>query len=186
MSQLILIFNCTVKALWAALWANCSDGLRRSSDRAQSRFMRTCLQPIAGFRWSRWPWQQAYAQRLDALQRHMINCIRPVRPAQGEDIDSYVKRRSATCGRVAHHWGRWSRLWAKDIIKWEEHIFRANDPKNWCLPLRQWHGEAWLRQQRFDNSAASHWGRTRTRAFPGHPATRWHEGVRAAQVISGQ
>ena len=66
----------------------------------------------------------------------------------------------------------------------DRHILRAHDPTNWSLPLRQWHGEEWLEQQRFDHSAASHWGRTQTRALPGHPATRWHEGVQAARRIS--
>ena len=179
-------FNYTVKALWGSLWGNCSDGLRMASDKAQCRFMRTSLQPVAGFRWSRWPWQHAYAQRLDAVQRHMIGCIRPVKPARGEDMASYVKRRSVACGRLAIEWGRWSRLWAKDNVAWEAHILRAHDPKNWCLPLRQWHGEDWLQQQRFDNSFASHWGRTRTRSHPGHPATRWHEGIRSAKVSMKQ
>ena len=40
--------------------------------------------------------------------------------------------------------------------------------------------KAAINQQRFENSSHSHWGRTKTRSFPGRPATRWHEGVQAA------
>ena len=158
--------------------------MRSASFKAQARFMRTCLQPIAGFRWSRWPWQRTYANCLDSLQRHIIHCIRPLRPAPEEAVAAYVRRRCVICGRIVERWGKWSKLWAQDVHKWDRHILRAHDPKNWSLPLRQWHGEEWLEQQRFDHSAASHWGRTQTRALPGHPATRWHEGVQAARRFS--
>ena len=126
------------------------------------------------------------AKRLDSLQRHLISYMRPVRPKSGETVTAFVRRRRQTCGRVASTWGTWSKHWAYDVIQWNEHISRAHDPHNWCFPLREWHGQTWLQAHRFENSAGSRWGRTRTRASPGHPAIRWEEGVRAAHSVIKQ
>ena len=177
-------FMDTVRKVWAAYWRNSSKALKTSSTRAKAKFMNNSLVPIASFRWSRWPWQKAYASRLDSLQRHVISCLCPTCPAPGEDISAYTRRRSAASSRLATEWGRWSQLWAKDVLKWDQHISRAHDPGTWNEPLRQWHGKKWLHKQRFEHSTGGTFGRTRTRASPGHPATRWEEGVALAAAVA--
>ena len=50
-------------------------------------------------------------------------------------------------------WGRrWSSLWARDVLSWDCHIDRANDPGGWDRPIRDWHDARWLQRQRFENS----------------------------------
>ena len=170
-------FQLTTRAIWGAYWRSAGNGLRRASDRAQARFMNSSLKSVGGFRWSRWPWQKAYADRLDSLQRHIIGCIKPLRMDTGEDFDAYARRRRTHCERTALIWGKWSSLWASDVIKWDEHISRGNVPASWGLPLRQWHDSRWIQEQRL-----AHHGRTGTRAAAGHPATRWQDGVAAARA----
>ena len=97
----------TVKRIWAAYWSNASEGLRRSSLRAQRKFLNTSIRPVAGFRWSRWPWQRTYADRLDRLQRAVISCMRPIRPLPGEVPARYFRRRTRACSRVATECGKW-------------------------------------------------------------------------------
>ena len=177
-------FEQTVKSVWASFWKSYGEALKRGSDKAQRHFMRSSLQSIASFRWSRWPFQKVYAKKLDSLQRHLISCMRPTAPLTNEDASSYFRRRSLASGRVAESWGKWSLHWARDVMKWDAHITRANDKNNWAKPIRDWHAEGWLQAQRFEHSFGGTWGRTRTRSLPGHPATRWSEGVRAARAYT--
>ena len=182
-SSISIDFRETIRGIWSSFWRNCGQGLRRANEAAQANFMRASLRSIASFRWSRWPWQKKYADRLDSLQRHLVSCIRPVRPLPGERAEAYFKRRHVVSSRVVRQWGPWSQQWAQSCVRWNAHILRANDPSNWGLTLRHFHGDQWISQQRFENSSQSHWGRTRTRSFAGRPATRWHEGVQAARAL---
>ena len=176
-------FRATVRGIWASYWRNCGQGLQRANESAQANFMNASLRSIACFRWSRWPWQKAYADQLDSLQRHLVNCIRPVRPLPGEAAQAFFVRRHTACSQIAHRWGQWGQQWARSNVSWDAHIVRAHDPNNWGLPLRNYHGERWLNRKRFEHSRQNHWGRTGTRCFAGRPATRWHEGVRAACAV---
>lgn len=178
-------FRQTVKSVWRAYWANASASLRNCSDKAQARFMNSSLRTIAGFRWSRWPYQKSYADRLDCLQRHLISCMQPLVPQPGESQETYARRRRLKASGVARRWGRWSKLWAQDTVSWDSHISRGRDRACWNRSLRDWHGSAWLQAQRFENSSGGSWARTRTRSMPGHPATRWHKGIALAQRVLG-
>ena len=137
-------WNETVKKIWGAYWANSHAGLLRASRQAQDRFMKGSLKPVAAFRWSRWPWQRTYGKRLDKIQRALIGCMRPVCPQPGEEISIYHRRRHLLHSRAAEQQGRWSKLWAKNVINWENHVTRAHDSGIWSLPLHDWHGEQWL------------------------------------------
>ena len=145
--------------------------------------MTSSLRSIASFRWSRCQWQTTYAAQLDGLQRRLVGCVHPVSPLPGGSAEAYFTRRHPTCSRVVDRRGKWSQRWAHSIIKWDAHIVRAHDQKNWGLPLRNFHGEQWLNRQQFGNSSRQQWGRTRTRSFAGRPATRCHEGLRAAKAL---
>ena len=175
-SSIALGFRNTSNNVWAGYWRNAHEGLRQASFQAQAKFFNTSLRSVAGFRWSRWPWQRSYADRLDRLQRRLIACIRPVRPHPGENATHYFRRRNLTCNRVAERFGKWSQLWAQDVLK-----CRGNDPGSWALPLRTWHGRSWLQARRFENSQGGQWNRLCTRALRGHPAKRWHEGCADAR-----
>ena len=157
-------------------------GLRRASYKAQASFMTASLKSVAGFRCSRWPWQSAYADRLDSLQRHIIGCMRPLGMGEDEEFAAYARRRHVHCEQIASSWGKWSKSWALDVMKWNDHISRANDKAHWGKPLREWHGAQWLQDQRFANNRGNSWSRTGTRASAGRPATRWHEGIAAAKA----
>ena len=173
-------FQANIRAIWGAYWLNAGDSLRRAGEKKQARFMNSSLRSIAGFRWSRWPWQRSYADRLDGAQRHIIACMRPVRAIPGESLENYTRRRRLLCSQFAERWGKWSTLWARDVLSWDSHITRARDLQCWNKPLRDWHDGSWLQRQRVEHSGRLR-GRTGTRAGPGHPATRWQEGVVAAR-----
>ena len=167
----------TVKKVWGAYFCNAHAGLKRASLRAHMRFINSSLKSVIACRWSRWPWQKSYAGRVDRLQRHLIGCIRPVRPLAGEEPELYYRRRSRVCGQHAQNFGRWSSAWARSVLRWEDHVTRANDPGAWGKHIRDWHDLAWLQRRRFENGHSGSWSRTGTRAYRGHPAMRWSQGV---------
>ena len=62
----------TTKKMWGAYYGNVRCGLQQAPVKAQLRFLSTCVRPIAGFRWSRWPFHESSAARLDRVQTNMI------------------------------------------------------------------------------------------------------------------
>ena len=88
----------------------------------------------------------------------------------------------ALIDNTALMWGKWGKQWAMDVIKWDEHVSRANVPTRWGLHLRQWHDSRWLLEQRLAQNQGNSVARTGTRASAGRPATRWQEGVAAAKA----
>ena len=181
-SNIAVDWHEAVRKIWAAFWANFCEGLRKASWKAQRRFMSTSLKTIAGFRWSRWPWQRSYADRLDRLQRVLLNRMRPIIANPGESFEGFRRRRTAICSQRARECGCWSELWRQDVINWDAHIDRARDPGRCTKLVRDWHGHGRLNERRFEHHYGDHWNKTGTRAVQGHPATRWSEGVLQARA----
>ena len=163
--------------MWRSFFGNMSRGLGGATQKAKMRFLRTSISPIAGFRWSRWPFQDTYAASLDRIQRRMISALMQIKPAPHEGLDDFVKRRHIISGKVATKSGRWSHMWAQSIGKWNDHVQRKHDPTTWSAPLLEWHGPEWLQLQRLIASSSTQESRTNTRAYRGKVHRRWSEGL---------
>ena len=164
-----------------SFFGNLSKGVKHASAAAKFRFMRSSIQTIAQFRWSRWPYQKSYAQRLDAAQRKMLGALFDVRPSQGEPYDAFVERRHRETGHFASKCGRRSAAWAQGIISWNEHLRRGHDHGAWSPKLLDWHDTSWLALQRLFNSSGVE-SRTRTRAYRGAVHKRWQESLDDARA----
>ena len=173
----------TVKKVWGSYFCNAHEGLKRASLKAQMRFLNGSLKSVMGFKWSRWPFQKSYAQRVDRLQRTLIGCIRPVRPFAGESADAYFLRRGRVCGRIASEAGTWSACWARHVVTWDDHVTRNRDTGAWSKGIRDFHDASWLQRRRAELGSAHSWNRTGTRAQRGHPSTRWRDGVAQARLF---
>ena len=162
-------------SVWAGFFANLQPGLMKSPLQTRVRFLQSCVRPIAGFRWSRWPFQRTYAARLDGIQAGMVAKLQRVERHVGEmDADFFARRRQMS-------FGLWSKSWAKSCMTWEAHILRAHDPGSWSHRIFSWKAESWMHAQRLAASSGSSLARTNTRASQGRPATRWYEGLTAAK-----
>ena len=66
--------------------------------------------------------QKTIAINLDAVQCKMcaglLNCVR----LDNEDIDTYDRRRKREAHNYCSSHSLWSKLWAKRVISWHEHI----------------------------------------------------------------
>ena len=65
-------------------YGNLSRGLRQAGDDAKFRFPHSSVGSVASFRWSRWPFQKTYANKLDALQRKMLAGVFEIKPRPEE------------------------------------------------------------------------------------------------------
>ena len=169
-------FDDTVRKMWGCFYGNMGPGLRNASPFAKLRFLKSCVQAVASFRWSRWPYQSSYASRLDGVQTSMISQLFPFQKRSHEDALGFFLRRARLSGRIAAKTGRWSTAWRKHTLTWHEHVKRAHDVNAWSHKIYSWKAKAWLQEQRFKNAQGGVSGRTRTRGQKGRPASRWFEG----------
>ena len=161
--------------------ADFQPSLLKSPHSCRTRFLKTCVRPTASFRWSRWPFQMTYANKLDGIQNHMVARLFPVQPRPWEDQDRYFERRRQLSAQISGQTGRWSADWAHAVLSWKDHVVRGHDSGSWSKPIFEYHGQDWLQQQRLINGR----GRLGTRAGAGRPAVRYHEGIcTASNVLS--
>ena len=165
-----------------SFWGNASKGLLKSSRAAKLRFLCTSMCTIARFRCSRWPYTRSLAKRLDAEQRRYLYRLFPVKPHPGETIDNFYHRRHLTTCRLAQRVGKWSEMWASDVVKWRDHVRRGHDIHAWSPKLLLWSGQGWPGLQRLWHSAFGE-SRTKTRALRGCVHRRWEEGVHTAIAV---
>ena len=164
-----------------SFFGNLSKGVKHASTTAKFRFMRSSIQTIAEFRWSRWPYQKSYADRLDATQRKMLGTLFDFRPRNGEPYDALVQLRHRETGRLATKCGRWSTKWAQGVISWNDHLRRGHDRGTWSPKILDWHDQSWLSMRRLLSSRGTE-SLTRTRVYRGVVHKRWQESLDDARA----
>ena len=140
-------FQHTLQALWRAFFANCGPRHNLPSGRRLQLLQRAVL-PILQFRVTRWPFQLHRARWLDLVQRRMIALCLGLRLEQDEAVETFVRRRGRAAGREQAKLGRWSTLWAKAVIGWDNHLQRERNSKTWSAQLRLLSTPADLQQRR--------------------------------------
>lgn len=121
-------------------------------------------------------WAQSQADL--SIQTKIIRILMNLKLQPGEDPEAFVRRRNHAAACEARQQGLWSDLWRRRVIDWSEHCGRARNQNSWASKALQYHGKAWLQEQRrlhvvgeFSSLTA---GRTCTRSFPGIVHKRWH------------
>ena len=176
-------FDGAVRQMWGSFFGNLQPGLLDASQKARMRFLASCVKPVAGFRWTRWPYQKAYACRLDAVQTGMISRLEHVRPRRGEQPLDFFVRRARRCSQLATTYGRWSASWRRQVCTWHAHLERAHDEGTWGHKLRHYHDESWLLERRAEAARQySCMSRLNIRAICGRPTKRWSEGLSTARA----
>lgn len=169
-----------IAGMTRVFYGNLSPGLLKSSEVAKMKFLKTCLCSIPRCRWSRWPFTQTLANKLDACQRRFLYSLFPVKLFCDEMLPAFYARRHRTASHLACATGRWSDLWARDVCKWHSHVQRRHDPHAWNPHLLSWRSGARLALQKLWHSSLGE-SRTSTRMFPGKPYCRWEEGLQLAR-----
>ena len=100
----------------------------------------------------------------------------PMSPYPQEMMQDFLARRHRAASRLACSSGKWSKLWARDVLSWHAHVQRGHDTHAWSPHVLNRRGHNWLRTQRLWNSAVGE-SRTNTRAYRGHVHRRWEDGV---------
>ena len=173
--------NCS-RNMWRGFYGNLSAGLLAAPEHAKLRFLNSCISSIPAFRWSRWPYQESYAARLDSQQRHMIAVLMQIKPRPNEPFETFAHRRHISCGKLASKHGRWSQRWAQSVCTWSDHVSRKHDSLFWSGPILDWHGESWISLQRLLASVGFE-SRTGTRAYRGKVHRRWEDSVSKARLV---
>ena len=176
-------FYATKRACWNAFFHHLSSKKsRRVPIQHKLKLLQRVILPIVAYRCTRWPYQKTYAKELDALQTKMIAVLTPEVRWPDEELGMYIKRRNQMASRLAGGLGRWSRVWAKRVINWHDHLCRARNAKSLTSRIFLWHGAAWLREQRLLHGTSSIGGRTRTRLpVSAFVERRWEESVTDAE-----
>ena len=108
-------FDDTVRKMWGCFYGNLQPGLRKASPQARMRFLNSCVRSVASFRWSRWPFQSSYADRLNGVHSQMVSQLFPVEKLSHEDALSFFLRRARVCRNIAAASGRWSERWQASL-----------------------------------------------------------------------
>ena len=169
-------FDNSAKAMWRAFFGKLSQGLLVSSEAAKTRFLGTSISSIPSFRWSRWPYQCKYAQKLERIQRQMIAILMHIKPAPGESCDTFSRRRRTQTSRIANKAGVWSKRWARSVCSWKDHVSREHDCDTWSARILEFHDRAWLDDIRKLASCVNE-SRTNTRSTMRKVQRRWEEGL---------
>ena len=129
--------------------------------------------PVVSYRFVRWPFSKARAARLDKAQREMIAIVISIRKHEGETPQAFVHRRNAAVRSFIPISERWSTIWARRLLSWQQHILRNTMSACWVANI--WHvmtPEFLERRRRDDRS-----GRPNVRCVPGWGALRWTESI---------
>ena len=180
-------------AMWRSFWANPgAKDAKHLTVAARLSLLQRAVVPQLSFRCSRWPPQHQIAFELDSLQQKMTASILRLPRFEGEETESYVRRRGRIARSFCAESGQWSLYWFKGAVRWDEHLQRPVNDHSWSSRLRVYHGKEWLmtRRAQFAPSTASrnspasaHAGRTDTRSCRGRVLPRWHDAVDYAKSM---
>ena len=109
------------------------------------------------------------AHNLDRLQRWFFARRTVFFAPRNEDVNLFQQRRQRASRRFCQEHGVWSAAVFKQFLKWHHHTCRRDSFKNrpWYVALLNWHGPAWLNEQRANSSRG-----TNTRVARGRPNAR--------------
>lgn len=122
---------------------------------------------------------------IDRLQRKMMVILLKCPLLPGECPEAYVLRRNKRVSTLCKEHGLWSVRHHKWVLAWRDHITRPANAKSWPAILYRYRGLDWLVQRRLQMGSNPLAGRTGARSSAGHVATRWHDGIRFAELKLG-
>ena len=143
------------------------------------------------WKFSRWPFQKSVAIEIDNLQCRMVSILIPCARQSHEDLDTFCRRRLRNARNICKSAGFWSEIWAKRIIKWNDHVRRGAEYKHICARLLDYNNAEWLLHQRAqfvpvdgsNHRCSVTAGRTGTRCNIGRPQPRWESSVLLARSV---
>ena len=177
-------FDAAIRAAWRAFFANpASDLAKAGGNKRQWRLFQQTVVPSLAYRWSKWPPQKSFMNRLDGVQSNMIAALSNIARNPCEGIDSYMCRRGRAARGIAKKQGVWSSSWLQCAKAWHNHLQRH--PESPAGMVMSWHNKQWLQEQRAallvkrrpkatGLSLFASWTGTRTSA--GRPCVRFEEG----------
>ena len=133
--------------------------------------------PNLNFRLIRWPFSKANALKLDLVQRKMVGICLNLRPAAGESIDSFWRRKYRNIS-IHVNKRRWSGVWATRVVSWHVQVTRNTGGRCWSAQLASVLTLGDLNSFRLGNH-----GRPCTRVSPGWSSIRWYESVARAKAF---
>ena len=161
----------TIKAMWAAFWANVSaSAFKKCSIAFKIQRLKVFVLPILAFRFVRWPHTKTLEARILRVQRQMFAIIAQIRPLSDESAEQFCRRRGREVSKLIREYGSWSALWSQRQKAWSEHIGRNTASACWASRL-----SLFLTVDELEIRRALSQGRPRTRAYFGPIAKRWFE-----------
>ena len=134
-------------AIWQRFVSNCSAGPQASGTKAKALFLNSSIASIAFSKWSRWPYQDSYAQSLDHIHRGMISILVQIRARPGEAFQDFTTRRTWLLGE-----------WHRGLVNGARAEPPVSDicmttssgsifPNTCSAAMVDWHDTAWLEPQ---------------------------------------
>ena len=177
-------WQATKTKMWRAFFANCvGNKVQGLPFLAKTKLLGRCVLPVGDFRCTRWTYHGALAADVDRQQRKMMSIMAKIPRRAGELDPTYFRRRHREISFECKRAGLWSLRHSRRVCAWNAHLNRPLNARSWAARLLHWHGEEWLAAQRLLHGTSSLGGRTGTRAGPGCPCPRWHDGVLAASAV---
>ena len=174
-------FANSLRCAWAAFWKNIGRPIfKQFSVSLKMKRLQFVVLPILAFRFTRWPFTLARGRRLDACQRKMVSIILNCKMIAGETPAQFVKRRQRLVSELIG-FRTWSKLWAKRVVSWQDHLNRNTSNACWAAGLLVYRSPDDLAARRRDSCT----GRPHTRAVSGYCSARWCESVVLAKQHVG-
>ena len=171
-------FDEVKKAVLTAVILNSGSHVKRALGDAQKRALleRVALSRL-DYRSTRWPRSETLNKKQDALQRRCLSILFGSARLQGEDVDTWQRRRSREAGALAREHGTWSNRHAVRVTNWRHHVERADARGELIAHIWAWRDRAWRQRARMAAGSESRdAGRLGLRAVT-HVCPRWEDSL---------
>ena len=132
---------------------------------------------VISFRLSRWQSCTSKAKSLDRMQRKMVGHILNFKFDPSKSVEANLRSKNKLINQHVHN-KLWSRIWAKRVTSWDEHVSRNTLGYCWSAKLADVMTPKDLAYRRTQNNA-----RLDTRSVASFVSLRWYESLQTASSL---
>jgi hypothetical protein len=90
---------------------------------------------VVAYRAARWPPSAAVISYVDRFQRRIVASCLATPPRPDEPLIDFYRRRNATVTANLPASKKWSRVWCRKVVEWDDLLNRGHDPMSWSRDL---------------------------------------------------
>ena len=164
--------------MWTAVLRNLTGRAAKSLPMgARLRLLQRAATSILDYRLARWPLSATTAREVDAFQRKCMVVIQSIPRKDGDDLDTWYRKKQRAAGDLARSQGLWSIRHRDRATSWFEHINRPRNSMSVSSLVFKHKNHAWRVRRRIEmGSSSATAGRLNCRAIS-HVQAQWEDSL---------